>query len=110
MQLAIEPVSAALSADGDGVIRVGETRVTLETVVLAFRDGATPEEIVEQYPSLTLPDAYAVIAFYLRKKPEVDAYLVEQERIADDVRVMNESRFPPLGVRDRLVARRQATG
>ncbi|MEO0869309.1 MAG: DUF433 domain-containing protein, partial [Cyanobacteria bacterium J06642_11] len=38
-------------------------------------EGATAEEIVEQYPSLQLADVYSVISYYLRRKTEVDAYL-----------------------------------
>ena len=51
-----------LQTDADGVIRVGGTRVTLETVVEAFQQGATAEEIVQQYPSLALAEVYAVLA------------------------------------------------
>jgi uncharacterized protein (DUF433 family) len=54
-----------LSADADGVIRVNQTRVTLETVVMAFLEGATAEEFVQQYPSLSLAATYATIAYYL---------------------------------------------
>jgi len=43
-----------LFTDADGVIRVGNTRVTLDTVVSAFEEGATAEEIVYQYPTLNL--------------------------------------------------------
>ena len=39
-----------LQADADGAVRVGKTRVTLDTVVAAFSDGATAEEIVQRYP------------------------------------------------------------
>ncbi len=55
-----EPVP--LLTDKDGVVRVGGTRVTLDTVVAAFKEGATAEEIVQQYPSLELADVYAVIS------------------------------------------------
>jgi len=34
-----------LRLDKDGVARVGATRVTLDTVVAAFHNDATPEEI-----------------------------------------------------------------
>jgi hypothetical protein len=47
---------APLRADADGVIRVGSSRVTLDTVVGAFRNGCTAEEIVMKYPSLDLTD------------------------------------------------------
>ncbi len=44
-----------LVRDADGVIRVGKTRVTLDTVVSAFLDGATAEEINYNIPLLTWP-------------------------------------------------------
>jgi uncharacterized protein (DUF433 family) len=76
LQVLAEP--APLRADSDGVIRVGDTRVTLATIVIAFHQGATAETIVQQYPSLTLAEVYAVIGYYLRHqdwdKPEMDIY------------------------------------
>ena len=99
-----EPIP--LQPDPDGVMRIGGTRITLDTVVAAFREGLTPESIVEQYPSLRLPDIYSVIGYYLNHADEVNAYLVERRQLADDVRRENEGRFDPSGTRDRLLARR----
>ena len=45
-----------LEVDPNGVIRVSKTRVTLDTIVQAFNDGATAEEIAQQYPSVPLAD------------------------------------------------------
>ena len=78
MSLMVMPEPVPLAADRDGVMRVGGTRVTLDTVVAAFREGATAEEITQQYPSLQLADVYAVIGYYLRHQPEVDDYLRER--------------------------------
>ena len=94
-----------LTRDADGVIRIGATRVTLDTVVAAFLDGATAEEIVYQYPTLALSDVYSVIAYYLRQRAEVEAYLHQRRTLAMTVREQNETRFAPAGVRDRLLAR-----
>jgi uncharacterized protein (DUF433 family) len=58
------------------VCRVAHTRVTLLTLIDAFLEGATPEEICQEYPSVDLADVYAVIAFYLARRDEIDAYLV----------------------------------
>lgn len=99
-----EPVP--LQTTEDGVIRVAHTRVTLDTVVAAFEQGATAEEIVQQYPSMHLADAYAVIGYYLRHRTEVEAYLAERDRVSRAVRQGNEARFNPVGVRTRLLARR----
>lgn len=53
--------------------RVGGTRVTLDTLVAAFEQGATTEEIAQQYPSPGLADVYSVIGYYLRRRDEVAA-------------------------------------
>jgi uncharacterized protein (DUF433 family) len=105
MSLMVMPEPVPLAADRDGVMRVGGTRVTLDMVVAAFREGATAEEITQQYPSLQLADVYAVIGYYLRHQPEVDDYLRERRARGDEVRRSNEVWFDPAGVRDRLLAR-----
>ena len=105
LSIAAEPVP--LTTDANGVVRIGRTRVTLDTVIGAFLDGATAEEITYQYPSLHLADVYAVIAYYLRRPSEVDAYLQRRKQQAESVRKQNEARFDPHGVRDRLLARRK---
>lgn len=99
-----------LVVDIDGVIRIGNTRVTLDTIVAAFLEGATVEEIAYQYPSLQLADIYAIIGYYLRHRSEVETYLGQRQQRAASVRKENESRFPPEGVRARLLARRQRQG
>ncbi len=105
--MTIQTLPIPVRTDQDGVLRVGETRVTLDTLVAAFNEGATPEEIVHQYPSLELADVYAVIGYYLRSKEDVDSYLQQRQTEASRVRSENEARFDPHGVRDRLLARRK---
>jgi uncharacterized protein (DUF433 family) len=97
-----------LREDAGGVMRVGQTRVTLDTVIAAFATGATAEEIAHRYPTLDLGDRYAVIAYYLHHHAKVDAYLAEQRRQAEQVRREQEARFDPTGLRERLLARRRA--
>ena len=84
-----------LATDADGVVRIGGTRVTLDTLVAAFDDGAMADEIVHQYPALQLADVYAVITYYLRQRPEVEAYLRQRRQQASDIRQQNEIRFAP---------------
>ena len=110
MEFTISPEFVPLQADADGVIRVGGTRVTLETVIAAFSEGATSEEIVQQYPSLTLVDVYSLIGCYLRRAPEVEIYLRRRKAQEHAVRQQNELRFDPDGLRDRLLARRARQG
>jgi uncharacterized protein (DUF433 family) len=94
-----------IDRDADGVIRVGGTRVPLDTIVAAFEAGATAEEITQQYPSVALADIYSVIAYYLRHQLEVRTYIAQRQEKGAQVRQENERRFEPSGVRDRLLAR-----
>ena len=107
MSLLVTAEPVPLTTDADGVVRVGASRVTLDTVVAAFRDGMTPEGIVEQYPSLRLAEVYSVIGYVLNHADEVDTYLRGRQLLAEQVRRDNEARFDPVGVRDRLQARRR---
>ena len=93
------------TVDSDGIARISKTRITLDTVIIAFLEGATAEEIVQQYPTLNLADVYSVIGYYLRRRTEVENYFRQGEQQAKKVRKMNESRFDPYGIRDRLLAR-----
>ena len=106
MTLAIALEPTPIETDAHGVVRVAKTRVTLDTVVTAFLEGCTSEEIAEQYPSLELSDIYLVIGYYLRHKDEIDTYLAERQSRADTIRQEAEQRFNPIGIRDRLIARR----
>ena len=98
-----EPVP--LRQDRDGVIRVGGTRVTLDTVLAAHAQGATPEQIAEDYSVLEPADVYAAIVYYLRHRDEVDEYLQHQGRLADETQREIEELFPREGVRKRLDSR-----
>jgi uncharacterized protein (DUF433 family) len=105
MTLVVAAEPAPLETNADGVVLVGKTRVTLDTVVAVFNQGTTAEEIVYRYPSLKLADVYATIGFYLNHQQEVEAYLQQRQKQAQEVRRMNEAKFDPQGLRDRLLAR-----
>ncbi len=78
MLLVVHPEPVPLAADGEGIIRVGGSRVTLDAVISTFRAGATAEEIAQQYPSLPLADVYSVLTYYLRHRDEVDSYALAE--------------------------------
>ena len=96
-----------LQADSDGVIRVRGTRVMLDTIWAAFQQGATAEEIVQQYPSLSLADTYQAIGYGLRNPTVLDAYLAKRTEAAEEIRGSNEHRWRPEGIRSRLLGRRR---
>jgi hypothetical protein len=62
MPTTISSQPVPLEKGSDGVIRVKGSRVTLDTVVCAFGDGATAEEIAQQYSTLSLPAVYGSLA------------------------------------------------
>ena len=108
MSFTVQSESPPLREDADGALRVGQSRVLLELVIRAFQDGATPETIVQRYSTLALPDVYAVIAYYLRHRNEVEAYLVRREQQAEEARQRIEGQQGDLReIRARLLARRQ---
>jgi uncharacterized protein (DUF433 family) len=104
--LVIETQPLPLFIDSAGVARVGSTRVTLETVISAFLDGDSAEEIVDQYPVLVLAEVYAVIAYYLNHQEQIDGYLAEQRPRSEQTRQIAERRCNPYGIRQRLMRRK----
>ncbi len=109
MNFAPQIEAPPIRRDESGAWRVGESRVLLELVIRAFQDGATPESIVQRYPTASLSDIYGVVAYYLRHQEEVEAYLVERERRAAAARQRVEQQQPDVaGLRERLLSRRAA--
>ncbi len=107
MQTAVEPEVVPLFTDDQGTIRVGKTRVRLDSVVYAFNQGHTPEEILMQFPSLELADIYAVIAYYLNHQTAVDQYIQQNEAEGQKLRQKIESQPDHQAFRQRLITRRQ---
>lgn len=109
MKMVLQTEAPPLRRDDSGALRVGNSRVLLELVIRAFEDGTTPETIAQQYSTATLADIYSVIAYYLRHRHEVEAYLTERERRAEEVRRRIESQQGEMTeIRNRLLARKQA--
>ena len=96
-----------LTKTNAGVLRVGNTRVSLDSVIIAFNLGATPEQIVQDYDTLTLSEVYAAISYYLQNREEVDSYLAEREKRNKELRKANDARFGHKGIREKLLARRR---
>jgi uncharacterized protein (DUF433 family) len=72
--------------DENGVFRVGDTRVMLDSVIAAFHDGHSPETILQQYPSLTLEEVYGAITYCLAHADEVKQYLEGQDEVWEEWR------------------------
>src|SRR5438067_10442046 len=106
MTLTVHADLIPLRVDASGTVRVGGTRVTLDTLIERFRGGDTPETLAESFTTLSLADIYSVIGYYLRHRAEVDAYLANQERQAEELRARHPELFPDgVAIRQRLQAR-----
>ncbi|MEW6126913.1 MAG: DUF433 domain-containing protein [Acidobacteriota bacterium] len=103
----VEP-KVTLRSDDDGVLRVGNTRVSLDSVIHAFNEGASAEEIVWRFSTLDLVQVYAVISYYLQNRATVDDYLQTRKQQRAELKNAVENRFSPQGIRERLLARRNA--
>lgn len=99
-----------LWTDAQGKLRVGETRVLLELVIHAFWQGETAEGIVDSYPTLKLADVYAVLAYYLTHRADVDAYVRLADEAVARLQQETEAGYPDetLALRARLRALRDA--
>lgn len=106
MEFSSATISAQLNNDTAGVIRIGGTRVTLDTVISAFKNGSTCEEIVFQFPVLKLANIYSIESYYLNNQDKVEAYLEKHERIADKIEKNIQAHFDTRDIRQRLKKRR----
>ncbi len=77
-----------------GAVRVRGTRVSLDSVIHAYNNGATPEDIVQSFTTLKLRDVYAVITYYLDHREIVEAYIARREAEAAEIRRKIEANQP----------------
>lgn len=69
----------------EGTYRVGETRVSLDSLVYLFREGVSAEGMVDSFSALTLEEVHGALAFYLGNQKQIDAYLQQGERVAESL-------------------------
>src|SRR5215208_3186456 len=102
-----QPVATVpLTAGEAGVLLVADTRVPLDSVIHAFNEGATPEEIAQNFPTLDLAAIYAVVSYYLQNRAEVEQYLEQRRVQQEELKKELQARFNPHGLRERLLARK----
>src|SRR5688572_11494247 len=103
----LNPSAPPLRADPGGIIRIGRSRVSLDVVLEQYENGMSPEDLVRAYDTLELADVYAVIAYYLRHKDEVHAYLNVRRIEAEATRARIEAEHPRIQPKD-ILSRRGA--
>lgn len=104
--IANEPtITIPLRTDEHGTIYVGSTRVTLDSIVNFYLQGETPEDLHQGFSTVALADIYAVIAYYLTHRADVDAYLKQRTEEAARIQKDIEAAYPPKITRSDLQAR-----
>lgn len=104
---AIQPDPVPLAMDDAGRLMVVGTRIPIDTLIAAFKRGESPEAIHESFDTVALVDVYAVLAYYLRHRGDIEVYLRERERQGHEVQARIEAEYPSGGLRARLLARRR---
>jgi uncharacterized protein (DUF433 family) len=80
----------------EGVYYIPGTRITLDSIVYAFREGCSPECIREDFVGLSLAHVYGAIAFYLDHQTEIDSYLLGRKDEWDELERQGTAASPDL--------------
>jgi uncharacterized protein (DUF433 family) len=88
----------------DGTWRVGDSDISIDSVVVAYQQGHSPESIQQFYPALTLEDVYGAITYYLGNQTDVHEYLLRQDARWEEVRKKIDATPNPVVARLRAIA------
>jgi uncharacterized protein (DUF433 family) len=66
-----------------GRLRIAGTRITVNQVVVWYKQGYSPEEIADQYPHVTLAQVYTALAYYHANREEIEADLAADQQEAE---------------------------
>jgi uncharacterized protein (DUF433 family) len=95
----MQSVKTYVNKDGHGVLRIGQSRVMLDSIVASFQQGHSAETIQQQYPALTLEEVYGAIAWYLANPDEVSQYLEHQQAVWSQWRAKAAAQPSPVAQR-----------
>ena len=107
MAVLTDAIQDVITINDAGVWRVAGTRVSVDSVIYAFNEGASPEEIVWRYDTLDLKKVYALINYYLHNREEVDKYLAESDKAKRKIHRQLDKDVPTAGLREKLLTRRR---
>ena len=106
----VEPpltMTVSLTRTPDGTLRIAGTRIPIDRIIHAYLRGQTAEQFCQDFPSVSVADVHAVIAYYLQNRAVVDQYLRGREERADLLRREIERDTPLHDLRERLLRRRE---
>jgi len=101
------PISPYIEERSGGLYVAG-SGVSLDSVVIRFQEGASPDKIVHSFPSLQLSQVYGVIAYYQENEKAIKEYIAEGERELEQSKVPLSQTNPELF--SRLKAARRQIG
>jgi len=67
-----------------GRIRIDGTRITVHRIAVLYKQGQSPEEIIQTYPQLSLAQIYSALAYYHANCDEIEPELVADDRRYDE--------------------------
>lgn len=110
MTLTLVETAPPITAWPDGTYRIGSTKVLLEAFIWVYtHEHKTAEQLVDEWPVVTLQQAHAVLAYYLANKDEVDAYVEAQRLKNERLREEDALRLPePLREKLRSLLKQKA--
>jgi uncharacterized protein (DUF433 family) len=83
---------AIIHRKADAGLYIAGSRVSLDSIVYAFQQGSSPEEIQQDWPILSLEQVYGAITYYLANRAQVDEYIRDAEkRFANAVPAMKKA-------------------
>jgi uncharacterized protein (DUF433 family) len=94
--------------DEHGGMRIGNSRVMLDSIVAGFEQGHSPETLQQQYPTLSLEEVYGAITYYLAHTDEVHTYLQRQAELWEAWRAKSATRSSPVVQRLRALRASEA--
>ena len=89
-----------------GTLRVGNTRVSLDSVVYEFNRGEDAAAIQRNFDTLSLAEVHAAIAYYQHNKAAVDEYLERRRIDFERRRAENHAQEPNRLMREKILARK----
>ena len=84
-----------LQTNEDGTIHVRDSRVTLDILISRYQQGKNPEAIHESFPTVSVDQIYAIIAYYLANREKLDNYLQQRKVNAEQIRQEIEANYTP---------------
>ena len=94
--------------DEHGAMRIGNSRVMLDSIVAGFEQGHSPETLQQQYPTLSLEEVYGAITYYLAHMDEVHTYFERQDEQWEAWRAKSATRSSPVVERLRALRASEA--